>query len=153
MYSYILIIPFLTLSFAYDKKWEPYMGELRWYSYEEALEAAQRRKLPILAFFGGLECEQCGTYYQVFDQHPRFKALAKRFILCGLDETDVYYHMEPFNKEEYSPKFAFFDSNGKLLPFDSYDDDEHKYFYSNIDLVINAMEDVDDYMADYQQEL
>ncbi|ELP88261.1 hypothetical protein EIN_226240 [Entamoeba invadens IP1] len=149
----VFLLSLISSVYCYEEKWNSYMGEMRWHSFEGGLEEAKRRELPILAFFTADECEQCPVFFQFFNVNPRFRKLSKNFVLAALDSTDVYFTAEPFDKENYAPKFAFFDYNGKLLPFDSYESEEHKYFFGNLELLMNAMEDVDEYMFDVKSEL
>ncbi|KAL7721219.1 Thioredoxin domain-containing protein [Entamoeba marina] len=153
MFNLLVVAVLIGTTLGYDTKWKSVSDNQKWMNFETALEASKRRDLPIMAFFVSTDCKQCDVYFKTFDYHPQFKEIAKNFILSLLDETDVYYNMEPFDQELYAPKFAFFDSKGNLLPFDSYDNTQYKYFYSSIDMLIDAMHDVDDYWFDQKHEL
>ena len=153
MFAILLFLLVLTTVFSYDKKWEEYMGKTQWYSFAEALEHAKRRELPVLGFYIGLECNLCHNYLKMFSYHPKFREVSKKFILAALDETDPYYNMDPIDVEHYTPKFVFFDSNGKLLDFTNENNPDQKYFYSNIESILNAMEEVDDYLYDMKHDL
>ena len=148
-----LLFVLVVLVFSYDKKWEEYMGTTQWTSFSEALDNAKRRDLPILGFYIGLECNLCHNYLRMFAQYPKFREAAKRFVLAAVDETDPYYNMEPLDLEQYTPKFVFFDSNGKMLDFVNEDYPQQKYFYSNIESILNRMEEVDDYIYDQKHDL
>ncbi|ELP94139.1 hypothetical protein EIN_185160 [Entamoeba invadens IP1] len=148
-----LLLYLAIVTFAFDKKWLRPMGDVEWSTFSQATEKAQRRKLPILGFFSGLECAQCSSYFEMFNYHPTFKQIAKRFVLAALDETDPSYNMSPLDQEGYSPKFVFFDSHGKILDFSGYDDPLHKYFCTNIEFLLEKMGDVDDYAFDHKDEL
>ena len=149
-----LFFCFIISVFSYDQKWEENMGELKWNSFDQALEEAKRRQLPILGFFIGLDCKLCPNYLRMFSAYPKFKEMAKRFVLAAVDETDPFYNMEPLAHEQYTPKFAFYDNNGKMLDYDNEDEfPNQKYFYSNIESILSVMEDVDDYIYEKKHEL
>ena len=141
--KFILFLTLFIAVFSYERKWQKDMGKLQWHSFDEALELAKRRELPILGFFMGTECELCPNYLRMFDAFPRFRDLSKKFILAALDETDPYFNMSELEDEHYTPKFVFFDQNGEMLPYVGFEKPEYKYFYSNIEAILNTMEEVD----------
>ena len=138
----------LSLTLAFDPSLASNFHGLTWLTWSQGTEAARRRQLPILAMFVDAACTNCPRYFLAMAQHPEFRTFSRNFILVLLDESDPYYNMEPLANEDYAPRFAFFSPAAKLLPFHSYQSSEFKYFYANIDQLVDAMHDVDDDLYD-----
>ena len=143
-----MLLCLLPLALAYDPALARNFEGLDWSTWDQGAAAARRRQLPILAMFVDAQCTNCPRYFPAMAHHPEFRAAARNFVLVLLDESDPNFRMPPLADEEYAPRFAFFNSQGKLLPFDSYESAEYKYFYANVDQLAEAMHDVDDYLYD-----
>ena len=129
IFQHILIFLVFSVSsvcFADDKKADWNDNQISWYSYDQGMRLAQKKKKPIFLIFYADWCPYCHKYSKLFKNRKIVEA-SNRFIMIRVN-TDEYPSLSrSYNLDGgYIPRTFALYSNGSIID-DIYKPKRHKY--------------------------
>lgn len=102
--------------------------QIRWHSYEDGLQEAERTGRPVLAVVYADWCPHCAAYSRLFSD-PEVVRLARNLVMVKLNgeqypEVSARYAPDG----GYVPRTLVLRPDGKLIPFIHGDQQQYRYF-------------------------